>query len=91
MRTLKRSNLVTVNQFASVYFNLVQPLNKFKTMKNKDFIIAILLVIGFYVGTFYMWVNHKHIAQMFFFGLFILAFGTLAVCSFVSMKNLFRN
>lgn len=39
-------------------------------MTGKDFLVVILMVIVFYVVTFFMWTHYKEIARMFFMGLF---------------------
>lgn len=47
-------------------------------MTGKDFLVVILMVIVFYVVTFFMWTHYKDIAQMFFAGLLICAMGLFA-------------
>lgn len=50
-------------------------------MTGKDFLVVILMVIVFYVVTFFMWIHYKDIAQMFFGGLLICAMCLFAYSS----------
>lgn len=47
-------------------------------MTTKDFLIVILMVVGFYAVTYFMFTHYKEIAMWFFAGLFMLGMSVFA-------------
>ena len=59
-------------------------------MTNKDCLIVLLIVVGFFAVTFYLWVNHIQIARMLFAGLGCLGMGLFAFGLWHGLKGLIR-